>query len=119
MEYEVYRHKDASDEEFDKMDQAFKRVLGEDKWLCNMTQKNLEAGVYVNGQMHPQYEEGPLYLQSLVKKMVLEHHKEEEKLGRKIWPAAQSTTGLSKTNQEIDFCSGLSCGTSEKSAIAW
>lgn len=53
MEYEVYRHKNATDEEFHKIDSLFKQVLKEDKDLCNAVQKNLNAGVFVNGKLHP------------------------------------------------------------------
>lgn len=30
--------------------------MGEDKQLCNAAQRNLSAGVFVNGQLHPQAE---------------------------------------------------------------
>lgn len=53
MEYEVYRHKNATDEEFHKIDSFFKQVLKEDKDLCNAVQKNFSAGVFVNGKLHP------------------------------------------------------------------
>lgn len=56
MEYEVYRHQSASDEDFNDIDQIFKVVMGEDKELCNAAQLNLSAGVFVNGQLHPQAE---------------------------------------------------------------
>ncbi|RFN53490.1 cytochrome p450 oxidoreductase [Fusarium flagelliforme] len=67
MEYEVYRHKDASDEDFKTIDEMFKRILAEDKWLCNNAQKNLNAGVFVNGEMHPKLEQGPLYFQHRIR----------------------------------------------------
>ncbi|CAN9481857.1 unnamed protein product [Alternaria alternata] len=63
MEYEVYRHKDASDAEFEAIDSMYKRVLNEDKWLCLNTQKNYAAGVYVSGEMHARMEKGPLFVQ--------------------------------------------------------
>ena len=119
MEYEVYRHKDASDADFNNMDQMFKRILTEDKYLCNNTQKNLNAGVYVNGQLHPVFEQGPLYFQSLVKSAVLEHRKEEEKEKKEIWPATQAMMGSSKTSEELSFCSGLVCNPEQRSALAW
>jgi hypothetical protein len=57
MEYEVYRHCDATDEEFNKIDQTFKQVLLEDKDLCNNAQKNLNAGVFLSGPLHPKCEQ--------------------------------------------------------------
>lgn len=117
MEYEVYRHVDATDAEFEHIDSLFKRILGEDKYLCNETQKNLNAGVYVNGQLHSAYEEGPLYFQSLVKKIVMDHRAEEERLKKEIWPAMQKVEGASCTNSDMDFCAALD---PEKSrALAW
>lgn len=56
MEYEVYRHKDATDEEFKYITQTFKQVLKEDKDLCNAAQKNLNSTVFINGELHPQAE---------------------------------------------------------------
>lgn len=53
MQYEVYRHKDASDEDFKGMDQFAKRVEAEDKALCDAAQKNLNAGFYTSGPLHP------------------------------------------------------------------
>lgn len=109
MEYEVYRHKNASDEDFNNIDQIYKRILAEDKWLCNLTQKNLDSGVYVNGQLHSDYESGPLYLQGLVKEAVLKHRAEEVKQKKDIWPATPSLSGLQGSTEDDDFCSSLKC----------
>lgn len=103
----MYRHKNAADADFQHMDALFKRILSEDKWLCNLTQKGLNAGVYVNGQLHPEYEEGPLYFQSLVKKMVMDHRAEEEKAKKEIWPASQKVNACSDTTLESQFCAAL------------
>lgn len=56
MEYDVYRHNDASNEDFTYINEFFKQVLREDKDLCNAAQKNLNAGVFVNGELHPRAE---------------------------------------------------------------
>lgn len=119
MEYEVYRHKDASDQDFSNINQIFKRVLAEDKWLCNLTQKNLNSGVYVNGQMHSRYESGPLYLQKLIKEAVMSHRAEEVKQKKEIWPASQNIGDLGSSEQEIAFCSGLNCGGRSREVLAW
>ena len=56
IEYEVYRHKDATDEEFENINAFYRQVLEEDRQLCNLAQENLNTGVYVNGELHPEKE---------------------------------------------------------------
>lgn len=56
MEYEVYRNNDATDEAFTSISDFFKVVLKEDKDLCNGAQKNLQAGIFLNGELHPHAE---------------------------------------------------------------
>lgn len=56
VENEVYRHKNATDEEFEKINAFYHQVLAEDKDLCDGSQKNINAGVYVNGEYHPEKE---------------------------------------------------------------
>src|SRR5690348_10843230 len=88
MEYEVYRHKDATDEDFTGISEFFKQVLREDKDLCNGAQKNLNAGIFVNGELHPRVEKGPLFFQTVTRELVTSHRQAEEKLGAEVWPAA-------------------------------
>ncbi|KAL1964458.1 hypothetical protein VTN77DRAFT_6884 [Rasamsonia byssochlamydoides] len=123
MEYEVYRHRDASDADFQHIDSFFKRVLDEDKHLCNAAQRNLNAGVFVNGPLHPELEKGPLYFQRLVRRMVMEHHARERSEKREIWPARQrlmtGSTGSTTTEEDIAFCSGMACEPEKQAALAW
>lgn len=56
MEYEVYRSNDATDEDFTEVSDFFKQVLKEDKDLCNGAQKNLNAGIFMSGELHPRVE---------------------------------------------------------------
>lgn len=56
MEYEVYKQKDATDEEFAEISDFFKNVMREDKELCNEAQKNLSSGIFLNGELHPRVE---------------------------------------------------------------
>lgn len=56
MEYEVYRHEDATDEEFEEITACFRQILTEDKDLCTGSQKNLSAGIFLNGELHPRVE---------------------------------------------------------------
>ena len=53
MQYEVYRSRKASQEEFEEMDKFFKQVENEDKNLCTAAQVNLNSGSYVVGELHP------------------------------------------------------------------
>lgn len=110
MEYEVYRHKDAEDEGFERIDAMFKRILSEDKWLCNNAQKNLQAGVFVNGEMHPRMEKGPLFFQSKVRKLVQTHLKQEEAQGQQIWPTQQILpVDADGSREDEKFCERLDC----------
>lgn len=56
VENEVYRHKNATNEEFEKINAFYHQVLAEDKDLCDGSQRNINAGVYVNGEYHPEKE---------------------------------------------------------------
>jgi hypothetical protein len=56
IENEVYRHKDSTDKEFDDINAFYRQVLDEDKELCEGAQRNLGAGVFVNGELHPNKE---------------------------------------------------------------
>lgn len=87
MRYEVYRHKDATDEDFNLISDMYKRIMSEDKYLCTHTQTNLNAGVFINGLLHPDLEMGPLHFQSTVREVVTEHGKKEQAAGHEIWPA--------------------------------
>ncbi|KAL2062474.1 hypothetical protein VTL71DRAFT_6740 [Oculimacula yallundae] len=110
MEYEVYRHKDASDEDFKEIDEMFKRILAEDKWLCNNAQKNLNAGVFINGEMHSRMEQGPLYFQHRIRDLVTSHHLSEKAAKREIRPAQQILpSGSGMTEKDDLLCSDLTC----------
>ena len=53
MQYEVFRHKDASDKVFKELEDFFKQVENEDKNICHAAQRNLNAMAYVNGVLRP------------------------------------------------------------------
>lgn len=119
MEYEVYRHRDATDEAFLNIDAMFKRILGEDKMLCNNAQKNLNAGVFINGEMHPKMEQGPLFFQQKVRGLLQAHRQLEEASKKEIWPARQRLPAEAAGSQEDeDFCRSLECATRDKE-LAW
>lgn len=108
MRYEVYRNKNSSDEDFKLINAMYKRIMSEDKYLCVQTQKNLNNGVFVNGEMHAQMEKGPLYFQKMVRDLLVEHHGREEKAQHEIWPARQRLPqNASVTQKDMDFCTDL------------
>ena len=109
MHYQVFRNKHSTDEQFDLVNQIYKRIMSEDKYLCDNAQKNLNAGVFINGEMHPRLEKGPLHFQKTVRDTVTAHYKREQAVKHEIWPATQQLPNTaSATKQDIDFCSGLS-----------
>lgn len=65
VEIEVYRHKDATDKEFADINAFYRQVLEEDRDLCVGAQRNLNLGVFVNGELHPSKEK--VFLQSIAR----------------------------------------------------
>ncbi|EFX04861.1 rieske family domain containing protein [Grosmannia clavigera kw1407] len=126
IENDVFRHEKATDAEFQAILDFYHQVLGEDKTLCDNAQANINAGVYVNGEFHPQKEKGPLYFQDTVRTQVMAHRAKEEKQdGRPIWPATPKIAGEMKTDkldEEERFCAGLEAAggcAASKSELAW
>ncbi|KAG9577580.1 Rieske 2Fe-2S family protein, partial [Aureobasidium melanogenum] len=97
IEYEVFRHTNAGNEEFKAINDFYVQVLNEDKELCEAAQRNLSAGFF-----------GPLHFQNDVRDMVMEHRKrEEEQGGKEIWPAVPKLSSSAKQKEEEDFVSKL------------
>lgn len=120
MQYQVFRNKNSSEEDFQLVNQIYKRIMSEDKYLCDQAQKNLNAGVFINGEMHPRLEKGPLHFQKIVRDTVTEHHRREQAAKQEVWPARMtlpSTTNSAVSKKDIDFCSGLSCSTIPQSLV--
>ena len=107
-EFEVYRHQDAATEDFEYIDAFFKRVLNEDKELCIRTQKNLNAGVFVNGRLHPHLEKGPAFFQSKIRSLLTSHKVAEDEKKQEIWPGRRAEQH-GEIEEDTLFCSGLSC----------
>jgi hypothetical protein len=117
MRYEVFRNTKSTAEQFKAVDEIYKRVMSEDKALCDAAQKNLNAGVFVNGELHPRLERGPLHFQSQVRDTVTEHFKKEQAAKKEIHPAKQempSSKAGEVSKEDIIFCSGLACGTTNQ-----
>jgi hypothetical protein len=62
----------------------------------------LNAGVYLAGALQPHKENGTLFYQSLVKKMVLEHLEMEKEQGEKIDPAYAGLKSAQRGNAKGD-----------------
>lgn len=114
MSYQVFRNKNSSDEDFKVINDIYKRIMSEDKVLCLNAQKNINAGVFINGEMHPRLEQGPLFFQNSVREAVNAHHRQEQRARREIWPAQQTLPGsASATRDDIGFCATLDCSKAE------
>jgi hypothetical protein len=119
MAYEIYRNRNSSDADFKLISEMYARVMQEDKVLCTNAQKNLDRGVFVNGQMHPKFEKAPLFFQSSVREAVTEHFDREKAEGGQIWPARQKLpcdAQVSEKDEEI--CAGLGCA-AQSEVLAW
>lgn len=116
MHYEIYRNKTSSDADFHAIADTYGRVVKEDKALCEKAQKNLNAGVFVAGELHPRWERGPLYFQQQVRDVVTEHYQREKKVGGQIWPARQQSPPEVESDMEV--CNGLGCD-SRREILAW
>lgn len=118
MRYEVYRNKHSSEEDFELVNQIYKRIMSEDKFLCDQAQRNLNAGIFVNGEMHPRLEKGPLFFQKSVRDAVTLHYQREQAIKQEIWPARQNLPNTATISQkDIDFCSGLACQVNQESLV--
>ena len=119
MHYEIFRNKNSSDEDFHLIADMYARVMSEDKELCRRQQKNLNAGVIVNGELHPRWEKGPLFFQQTCREVVTEHYRREKAAGHEIWPARQQLPDTAYVSQEdLEICNGLSCSTPQE-VMAW
>lgn len=131
LEYEIYGRKGLEEAKMQDFINFLKGVEQEDFDLCEGCQKNLNAGVYLAGALNPNKENGTLFYQSLVKKMVLEHLAMEKELGEKIDPAYAGLRSAKNAAKDGDMvaqvlemervCKGLEtgggCGGSEDEGL--
>lgn len=110
MRYEVYRSKTATPEQLKEKLDFFAQVEGEDKWLANGAQGNLNSDTYTTGPFHPDVEEGVTYVVGLVKKILRDHVDEEKRRGAEWWPARRALIQSASEEDEV-FCRGV-CGNS-------
>jgi len=72
FEIDVYAHKSKSAIEMEEFVKFLKQVQLEDMELSTGSQRNLRAGIYSRGILHPEKENGVIYYQSLVERFVLD-----------------------------------------------
>ena len=104
MQYQVFRNKNSSEEDFQLVNQIYKRIMSEDKYLCEYAQKNINAGVFVN-----------------CRDTVTAHHEREKVAKKEIWPAKQQLPNQANSavsKKDIDFCAGLTCPATQE-GLAW
>jgi hypothetical protein len=119
MHYQIFRNKNSSEADFRLIADLYRRVVSEDKDLCEGAQRNLNAGIFVSGELHPRLEHGPLSFQEGHREAIRAHVKQEKALGRQIWPARQRLPASATNNiEDEELCSGLACG-EQKEVLAW
>ena len=85
------------------MNPFFKQVETEDLDLCNAVQRNLNTDTYIKGPLHPHNEKGVIFSQNLLRDVLYKHMEEEQKAGRKIFPARRDDAN-EKIAEEEAFC---------------
>lgn len=119
MHYQIFRNRNSTDEQFQLISQLYNKVVSEDKILCELAQKNLNAEIFVSGEMHPRLEKGPLFFQQVARNVIREHFEKEKAAKKEIWPARQQLPSTAVHNTEdAELCSSLSCQTNE-AGLAW
>lgn len=85
MYYEVWRNRHSSDEDFAFISDSYKRVMAEDKVLCERAQANIAGGTFVSGELHPHKEKGPIFFQKRDREVVVEYAARERAAGKKLF----------------------------------
>lgn len=119
MHYQIFKNKNSPQELFDLINNLYKQVMSEDKALAVNVQRNMERGLFVNGQMHPRVESAALHHQAKVRESVKAHLEKEKAAGRQIWPAVRTLKTDSATWEDEELCAGLACDSSDTSVLAW
>lgn len=74
-------HHQGTDQEFEEYFKFVRQVAIEDFELCEKAQKNLETGVYAEGILNPNKENGVSFYQGRVKEAVYRQFEEEKREG--------------------------------------
>lgn len=119
LQYDIYTKKGLSEGKKKEFVDFLQLVEMEDFNLCQLTQKNLNQGVYSSGYLHPQKERGVLHYQGLVRDMVKEHYAREVSAGKQINPAFVGGLTNSSTQELDDICNQLECGSGSEEKLEW
>lgn len=121
LQYDIYTKKGLGEDEKKEFIDFLQLVELEDFNLCELTQRNLNQGVYSSGYLHPTKERGVLYYQGVVRDMVKEHFALEQAKGGPINPAFVGKESTNKDVQELDeICNQLECqGGNPETKLDW
>ncbi|ODV63973.1 Bet v1-like protein [Ascoidea rubescens DSM 1968] len=111
LQYDIYTKKGLAEKEKKEFVDFLQQVEIEDFDLCELTQKNLNQGVYSTGFLHPLKERGVVYYQTVVGEMVKKHFAIEKEHGKQFDPMyADGTSFASLKKETVDFSSFRSLG---------
>ncbi|KAK6201577.1 Rieske [2Fe-2S] iron-sulfur domain-containing protein [Scheffersomyces amazonensis] len=121
LHYDIYTKKGLDDTAKKEFVDFLQLVELEDFNLCQLTQKNLNEGVYSTGYLHPNKERGVVYYQNIVAEMVKKHFAKEQEAGKSINPAFVGHAAKNPNVQELEaICNKLECGgSSGESKLDW
>lgn len=120
MQYQIFRNKNSSEKDFRLIADMYARVVSEDKGLCELVQRNLNAGIFSNGELHPRLEKGPLYFQKVNREVIKAHVEREKAAKMEIWPARQKMPNSAIVSKEDEMlCTGLACNPVNQTALVW
>lgn len=110
IEYEIYRHKHASDAEFKKIYEVFQQLRAENEALSSKGfQGDSESSII---------KKRPFYFEGHVRELVERHRNQEKAVKHVILPAKQVVPkAAAVTNEDDALCAGL-CET-DKKKLEW
>ncbi|KAK5436744.1 hypothetical protein LTR34_002375 [Exophiala xenobiotica] len=117
-EYQTFRNPASDMDIFQRAADFFEGIELEDYDLMNGVQKNLNAGVYVQGPLHTKREGGVLYFKSLIQADLKKHMAIETEVGgRQVWPAKRSQQLHKDVVEQEQFCSAVcACAVAQRQA---
>ncbi len=84
MHYQIFHRKNCKPGLFEKFDALYRQTMSEGMGLARGVQKNMQRGLFINGQMHPRLESAVLHMQSGAREVLVEHAQQENAAGRQV-----------------------------------